>query len=283
MSPRNLGYRQDAEQCPAAFSRMNAGAPFFVLTIAGSDSGGGAGVQADSRTIRDLGGHALNAITAVTAQNTCGVRSWRRVSAKLLSDQLCAVLEDFPVGAAKTGLLPGAREVRLVAETLPSTIPLVVDPVVASTSGTRFLSRVGLRRLRDELLPRAALVTPNWPEAAQLAEMPVRNREEAEKAAGKILSLGCGAVLLKGGHEDGNVCRDFLIQRDTSPRIFEHPRIESRNLHGTGCVLSAAIAAGLAEGKNAIAAVESAVAYLQERIIASRGLSLGKGRGPCSL
>lgn len=257
--------------------------PFFVLTVAGSDSGGGAGVQADGRTIRDFGGHALTAITAVTAQNTLGVRSWRRVSPKLLADQLAAVLDDFPVAAAKTGLLPGASEVRLLAELLPRGLPLVVDPVIASTSGTRFLSKEGLRRLRLELLPRARLVTPNWPEAALLAELPVRTDAEAETAAERILSYGCEAVLVKGGHGEGNRCCDYLLQRGGKGRRFEHPRIETRNLHGTGCVLSAGIASALAQGKDLVLAVEAACEYLQERLLANRLLSFGKGRGPCSL
>lgn len=262
---------------------MNRPNLFFVLSIAGSDSGGGAGVQADSRAIRDFGGHALNAVTAVTAQNTCGVRSWRKVPPKLLADQIAVVLEDFPVGSVKTGLIPGARELRLIAEALPPGMPLVVDPVVASTSGTRFLSREGVRRLRDELVPRATLLTPNWPEASLLSGKPVRNAEEAEAAAASLLGLGCGAVLLKGGHGGGRVCLDLLMQRRGANRIFRHPRIESRNLHGTGCVLSAAIAAGLARGMPVSDAVEKACAYLQKRIIDSRGLSFGKGRGPCSL
>lgn len=256
--------------------------PFCVLTIAGSDSGAGAGVQADARTIHAHGGYALMAIAAVTAQNTRGVVAWRAVPTPLLAAQIAAVLDDFPVAAVKTGLLPGTAAVRTVAKALARHpgIPLVVDPVIGSTSGTRFLSRAGLRALREELLPRATLATPNWPEAAALTERPVTTFREAEAAA-RALRERCGcAVLVKGGHAPGRVCRDCLVTTDGEMRWFESPRVTTRNTHGTGCVLSAAIAARLARGERLNAAVKGAREFLHCSLVAGRRVRWGRGAGP---
>lgn len=253
-----------------------------ILTIAGSDSGAGAGVQADARTIHALGGYALTAIAAVTAQNTRGVRAWRATPPALLAAQIEAVLEDFEVAAIKTGLLPGAAA-RTVAATLARWpgIPLVVDPVLGSTSGTRFLSPAGLKALRGELLPRATLVTPNWPEAAALAGTSVGSFAEAE-AAGRLIveRHGC-AALVKGGHAPrGKVCRDCLVTPDGRVRWFEGPRVATRNTHGTGCVLSAAIATGLARGDRLETAVRRARDFLGRALVAGRSERLGGGAGP---
>ncbi|MDE3084238.1 MAG: bifunctional hydroxymethylpyrimidine kinase/phosphomethylpyrimidine kinase, partial [Verrucomicrobiota bacterium] len=225
--------------------------PPCVFTIAGSDSGAGAGVQADARTIQALGGYALTAITAVTAQNLRGVVAWRAVPAALITAQINAVLKDFPVAAIKTGLLPGEAAVRAVAKALARypKIPLVIDPLIASTSGARFLDAAGVRALKRDLLPRATLITPNWPEAEALTDRRVRNFAEAEEAAKSIAeNYGC-AVLVKGGHAPGKVCRDCLVTKDGRTRWFESRRIKTRNTHGTGCVLSAAITMHLAQGE----------------------------------
>lgn len=256
--------------------------PFCVLTIAGSDSGSGAGVQADLRTIHAFGGYGLTAVTAITAQNTRGVIGWEAVSPALIAKQITAVLGDFSVGAVKTGLLPGASAIRAVARALarhPS-IPLVVDPVIGSTSGTRFLSSEGLRVLRRSLLPRAALVTPNWPEAEALTGLRVRSAREVEAAARELLESGCGAVLIKGGHAPGSVCRDFLLTREGRGRWFESPRVATRNTHGTGCVLSAAIAAGLAQGQRLEQAVVRARQFLVQSLRAGKRFKWGRGHGP---
>ncbi len=254
--------------------------PSCILTIAGSDSGAGAGIQADVRTIHALGGYALTAITAVTAQNSRGILAWRAVPLKLITAQLKAVLGDFPVAAIKTGLLPGAAAIKAVAAALPTGIPLVVDPVIGSTSGTEFLSEAGLRALRRHLFLRATLVTPNWPEATALTGLPVRNFAEAEAAAHALLETGCHAVLVKGGHGPGGICRDCLVTADGHLRWFEGPRVHTRNLHGTGCVLSAAIAAGLARGKGLDAAVSDARKFLQASLQKNRGVRLGEKSGP---
>ena len=255
--------------------------PPCVLTIAGSDSGAGAGVQADARTIHALGGYALTAITAVTAQNTRGVQQWSPVRAGLLAAQERSVLEDFPVAAAKTGLLPGIAAIRVVAETLirHPRIPLVVDPVIASTTGTRFLSAAEVRTLKRELLPRATLVTPNWLEAAALSGRLVRTFAEAERA-GQELAASCGcSVLVKGGHGPGSICRDCLILANGDVRWFASRRVLTRNSHGTGCVLSAAITTELARRRTLCIAVEKARAFLHRKLRAGRFVQWGRGAG----
>lgn len=256
--------------------------PPCVLTIAGSDSGAGAGIQADSRTIHALGGYALTAVTAITAQNTRGVTAWRAVPPALLTAQITAVLGDFPVDAIKIGLLPGTSAVRAVAEALEPYpgVPLVVDPVLGSTSGTRFLSPRGVRSLARTLLPRASLVTPNWPEAEALTGRRIRTFADAEVTARELLKTGVRAVLLKGGHGPGPVCRDCLVTPDGRVRWFESPRVKTRNTHGTGCVLSAAIALGLAWGDSVEAATAQASRFLYRSLIAGRPVRFGAGSGP---
>lgn len=239
-----------------------------VLTIAGSDSGGGAGLQADSRTIHALGGFALTVVTAVTAQNTRGVQRWSAVEPRLLRAQLTSVLDDFPVAALKTGLLPGAAAIRVLVEVFAArpALPLVVDPVIGSTTGTRFLPPAALRTLKRELLPRATLVTPNWPEAAALTSRQITSFETAETAARALADEAGCAVVLKGGHGPrGAVCRDVLVTRAGDVHWFESRRIDTRNTHGTGCVLSAAIATHLAAGRK----LERAVALAREFLVGS--------------
>ena len=256
--------------------------PFCILTIAGSDSGGGAGIQADQRAIASIGGHALTAVTAVTAQDTRGVSAWRPVPAGLIAAQVDSALRGFPVAAMKTGLLPGIAAVLAVARTLARfpPVPLVVDPVLSSSSGTRFLSEAGIRALRERLLPRASLVTPNWPEAAALTGLPVRTFAQASKAALRLASE-CGApVLVKGGHGPGRVCRDCLAMPGGGVLWFENPRIDTSNTHGTGCVLSAAIASWLGRGADLASAVRLAESFMQRGLFRSRGLDWGSGRGP---
>ena len=258
-------------------------APLCVLTIAGSDSGGGAGIQADLRTIHALGAFAATAISAVTAQNTLGVSAWRAMQPKLLAQQIAAVCEDLPVAVIKTGLLPGPAAVRAVADALKAyaRIPLVVDPVIGSTSGTRFLSATGLRALQEELLPRATLVTPNWLEAAALSGLPVTTMAQVEAAGRAILKLtGCRAVLVKGGHAPGSTCEDWLFLANGRTFSYAHSRIETINTHGTGCVLSAAIATRLALGDELPEAVRAATDFLQTALRKGRSRSWGRGRGP---
>jgi hydroxymethylpyrimidine/phosphomethylpyrimidine kinase len=256
--------------------------PVCVLTIAGSDSGAGAGVQADARTIHALGGYALTAITAVTAQNTRGLAAWRAMPPALVTAQAKAVLDDFSVGAVKTGLLPGAATVRAVKAALARypRLPLVVDPVLGSTSGTRFLDTAGIRALKRELLPRATVVTPNWPETEALTGVRVRTHEDAETAARQLMDECGGAVLVKGGHAPGGVCRDCLVTVDGRVRWLESPRIKTSNTHGTGCVLSAAIATHLADGQKIESAVARAHEFLWRSLRTGRKIRWGSGAGP---
>jgi hydroxymethylpyrimidine/phosphomethylpyrimidine kinase len=256
--------------------------PLCVLTIAGSDSGAGAGIQADARAIQALGGYAVTAVTAVTAQALRGVTQWRPTPSGLIAAQLRAVLGDFTVGAIKTGLLPGAGAVRAVARELrrQPRRPLVIDPVIGSTSGTRFLSAAGLRTLRRELFPLATVVTPNWPEAEALSGRKVRTEAEAA-VAGRQLAVESGcAFLVKGGHGRGPRCRDCLATPDGRVRWFSSPRLAARNTHGTGCVLSAALAFELARGATLAAAVGKARRFLVRGLKQFPRERWGPGSGP---
>lgn len=256
--------------------------PSGVLTIAGSDGGGGAGVLADARTIAVFGRPVFAAVAAITAQNRQGIRRWQAVPPTLLRAQVEAVLQDFAVGAIKSGLLPTSSAVRTVATVLkrhPS-IPLVVDPVLGSTSGTRFLGPTARRVLIRELLPRAALATPNWPEVAALTGLRVTTVAEAERAGRQLAaSAGC-PVLVKGGHAVGRQCVDLLVWPDGRTRRWRAPRLPTRNTHGTGCVLSAAIAAGLAEGLELTAAISGARTFLRRQLRRGHRVDWGGGIGP---
>lgn len=256
--------------------------PPCVLTIAGSDSSAGAGVQADARSIHALGGYALTAITAVTAQNTRGVIAWRAVPPALIAAQIATVAKDLAPDAVKTGLLPGAAAVRAVAAALARLprIPLVVDPVIGATSGTRFLPPAGVKALLRDLLPRATVVTPNWSEAEVLTGRPVRTFAEAADAAQRLLAHGCQAVLVKGGHAPGDRCRDHLALADGGRHWLEGRRIVTPNTHGTGCVLSAAIATLLARGRRLETAVQEARRFLRGQLAAGATLRFGHGAGP---
>jgi len=255
--------------------------PVCILTVAGSDSGGGAGVQVDQRTIRAIGGHALTAVTAVTAQDTLGVSAWEPVSAALVRAQVESALSGFPVAAVKTGLLPGPGTIRAVASALARfpALPLVIDPVLSSTSGTRFLSDTGVRALRTLLFPIASVITPNWPEAAALTGLTVRTHAQAARAAAQ-LALECGRpVLVKGGHARGGTCRDCLAIPGKDILWYEAPRIATTNTHGTGCVLSSAIASWLGRGAALPEAVRLARSFLQRALTRGRGLRWKGGRG----
>lgn len=252
-----------------------------VLAIAGSDSGGGAGIQADSRAIRALGAFAVTAITAVTAQSTRGVSAWLPVEPRLIAAQVKAVLDDMPVGAVKIGLLPGAAAVRAVAEALEGhRIPVVLDPVVGSTTGTQFLDDAGRRLMRRRLFPLATLVTPNWPELALFSGRPVVDEAGAERAARRLAEAADCAVLAKGGHGRGARCADLLVRAGEPVVRFVGPRRRTMNTHGTGCTLASGIATGLARGWDLPKAIDRARALLQEGLCAGRDYRWGSGAGP---
>ena len=262
---------------------MSTGTPPCALTIAGSDSGGGAGIQADLKTFAALGVHGLSAITAVTAQNTRGVRAIHPVPLKHLRTQLDALFEDFPVAAVKTGMLGDARAVQLVARELGRRKPawLIVDPVMIATSGARLLDRGAVRVLRDELVPLADVLTPNLPEAEALLGTRIWNARDIERAAQALLDLGPASVLLKGGHARGKEVLDLFVDR-RGMSAMRHPRLEVQ-AHGTGCTLSAAMSAELAMGATPRAAARRATRFVQRALRrayrpGSGGLHVLRGR-----
>ncbi|HEY9111076.1 MAG TPA: bifunctional hydroxymethylpyrimidine kinase/phosphomethylpyrimidine kinase [Rhodanobacteraceae bacterium] len=240
--------------------------PVVCLTIAGSDSGGGAGIQADLKTFAALGVHGTSAITALTAQNTQGVTAVHPVPAKHLTAELEAVFDDFNIAAVKTGMLGDARTVRCVARELARRKPrwLVVDPVMIATSGARLLDKAAVRILIERLIPLADVLTPNLPEAKALTGMPIRTARDGERAAAILRSFGAKAVLLKGGHGRG---REAIDRWYDARGTFEirHRRLPFE-AHGTGCTLSAALAAELARGKTPRAAARSAIDFVQRAL-----------------
>jgi len=251
----------------------------IALTIAGSDSGGGAGIQADLKTFHQFGVHGTSVIVALTAQNTQEVRAVHPVPLDFIRHQLDVLAEDLPPNALKTGMLGDAATVAVVVEAVRarSWAPLVVDPVMVSSSGARLLDTSAESRVRDELLPLAALVTPNLDEAEVLTGLEVRTPDAMQRAGEALLQLGAGAALVKGGHLDGDQLTDLLITPDGTLR-FDRPRLATRSTHGTGCTLSAAVAAGLALGHGLEAAVEDALAFVSRAIADAPGL--GRGHGP---
>ena len=251
-----------------------------VLAIAGSDSGGGAGIQADIKTIAALGGYAMTAITALTAQNTQGVFGVHPVPPAFIRQQLQLVLEDIGADALKTGMLHSAEVIAAVAETiaeLAPSCPLVVDPVMVAKGGHCLLREDAVEALRAQLLPRAAVVTPNLPEAEALAGLAIGSPEEMEEAGRRICALGAQAVLMKGGHLEGEEVIDILIIPGHARR-FVHPRIHTRSTHGTGCTLASAIATGLAQGLSVEPAVARAILFVEAAL--RRAPGLGQGHGP---
>jgi hydroxymethylpyrimidine/phosphomethylpyrimidine kinase len=248
-----------------------------ALSVAGSDSGGGAGVQADLRTFAALRVFGTSAITAVTAQNTRGVTSFAAIAPELVRAQIESVLADLPVRAVKTGMLANAEVVHAVTAALADVeLPLVVDPVLVATSGDKLLDEAGERALRETLVPRATVVTPNLPEAAALTGLPVTSVEQQHAAARALVAAGARAALVKGGHAAGDPVDVFFD--GTELVELRAPRIETTSTHGTGCTLSAAIAAELARGASLLAAARAAHAYLHEAIKQAPGL--GGGHGP---
>lgn len=249
-----------------------------VLIIAGSDSGGGAGIQADIKTVTMLGGYAATAVTAVTVQNTLGVSAVHAVPQDIIAGQIAAVLGDIGADAIKIGMLGDAATIETVARALEGvTAPVVLDPVMVAKGGAPLLADEAVGALVERLLPHASIVTPNTPELAALGGVEVEDEADALLAAQELLGQGCGAVLAKGGHLPGPTVVDWLVTRGGSHR-FEVARIDSRNTHGTGCTLAAAIATGLAKGLDLPTAVERARHYVQRAIESAPGF--GRGHGP---
>ena len=250
-----------------------------VLIVAGSDSGGGAGVQADIKTVTALGGYAATAITAITVQNTLGVHDIFPIPAALIEAQARAVLDDIGADAIKIGMLGSAEAVETVARLLDSAagIPAVIDPVMIAKGGRRLLADRALEAVRSLLIARAALLTPNAPEAAALTGLPADSTDDLRRAGEALLRLGARAVLMKGGHIGGESVIDVLMT-PSGETTFEGPRIAGHHTHGSGCTLASACAAGLAQGLALEAAVARAWGYTAEAI--RRAPGLGAGHGP---
>jgi hydroxymethylpyrimidine/phosphomethylpyrimidine kinase len=249
-----------------------------ALTIAGSDCGGGAGIQADLKTFSALGVYGMSVITAVTAQNTLGVFGVGEVSLPLIASQIDAVVTDIGTDAAKTGMLSSASIIEIVAQKIREhqLAPLIVDPMMIAKSGDALLAPEAVKTLKEQLIPLATLLTPNIPEAEVLTGMQIRTEAQMQEAAKKLSSLGCQAVLIKGGHLKGDACD--LLYDGTSYYTFRAKRIEQKHTHGTGCTLSAAIASLMAKQRTLFEAVEEAKAYISAAI--EDGLAIGRGIGP---
>lgn len=254
----------------------------IAVTIAGSDSGGGAGIQADLKTFSALGVYGASVITALTAQNTHGVAAIYELPAAFVTAQIDAVFSDLAIGAVKVGMLGNAQIVAAVAAGLDrhAQTRIVLDPVLAATSGARLLDSAAIAGLREQLLPRALVVTPNLPEAAVLlGEAEATDEAGMLRQADRLLALGANAVLMKGGHSASQESTDILVTTTVAIRVIAE-RIDTRNTHGTGCTLAAAIAAGLAKGQGLTEAVRAAKEYITAAIAAGDRIAVGSGHGP---
>lgn len=249
-----------------------------VLIIAGSDSGGGAGIQADIKSVTMLGGYAATAITAVTVQNTLGVSGVYPIPVEVVEAQARAVLDDIGADAVKTGMLGDIAMVETVAGILArSGVPAIVDPVMIAKGGSNLLAADAVDAVRSLMIPQAALLTPNAPEAGALTGLPVVDLDSQRRAGEALLQLGAGAVLMKGGHVPGETVTDVLLTGD-GETTFSGERLHTRHTHGTGCTLASACAAGLAQGLSLEQAVAQAWGYVHEAMRLAPGL--GRGHGP---
>jgi hydroxymethylpyrimidine/phosphomethylpyrimidine kinase len=254
----------------------------IALTIAGSDSSGGAGIQADLKTFAALGVYGASVITALTAQNTRGVSGIHQVPADFVTAQIDAVFGDLAVDAVKIGMVAQPATIDAIAAGLERWRPkhVVLDPVMVASSGDRLLAADAVEALRKNLIPRASLVTPNLPEAAALLDEAVAATEAAiERQGRRLLAMGCPAVLIKGGHGHGAESTDYLVT-ESGIVALSAPRVAAQNTHGTGCSLSSAIAAGLAKGEGMETAVRNAKAWISAAIAAADRFAVGHGHGP---
>lgn len=255
---------------------------YRALTIAGSDSGGGAGIQADLKTFSALGCYGMSVITALTAQNTTAVTAIHAIPAQMVADQIDAVLSDIGADAIKIGMLQTPQVIGTVAKKLKKhdVSQIVLDPVMVAKSGDKLLLDTAVESLKNELLPLAKIITPNIPEAEVLLGRTIVNRDQMAEAAFALVELGPDAVLLKGGHFTGDKSPDCLAIKSEDTRWFEAERIETENTHGTGCTLSSAIAAYLARGFNLEEAVSGGKKYINSAIKAGAKYKIGHGQGP---
>ncbi|MDX5361609.1 MAG: bifunctional hydroxymethylpyrimidine kinase/phosphomethylpyrimidine kinase [Alphaproteobacteria bacterium] len=254
-----------------------------VLIVAGSDSGGGAGIQADIKAVTALGGYAMTAVTAITVQDTTGVHGVHPIPLDVVRGQIAVTMDDIGADAVKTGMLGTVETIETVAAALDAhrpdadACPLVADPVMVAKGGAPLLEDRAVGAVRDLILPRAALVTPNAPEAERLTGIAVGTLDGQRRAAEALMKAGAAAALVKGGHVPGDTVRDLLMTAH-GEHVFEAPRIASRSTHGTGCTTASAIACGLALGQPLDRAVGRAIAYVRRAIELAPGF--GKGHGP---
>lgn len=257
-----------------------------TLTIASSDSGGGAGIQADLKTFSALGCYGMSVIVALTAQNTSEVRGIHAVPAEFAAEQVDAVVEDIGVDAVKIGMLFNSAIMKAIADRLKKhkIHPVVLDPVMVAKSGDRLMEQGAIRTLREQLFPLSTLITPNIPEAEALLEHEIETRNDMETAARNLLEFGSNAVLLKGGHFSERESVDCLVSKEPidgkSVHWYESDRVDTKNTHGTGCTLSSAIASGLAKGQSLPRAVGLAKEYITGAISAGSRYTIGRGHGP---
>jgi hydroxymethylpyrimidine/phosphomethylpyrimidine kinase len=254
-----------------------------TLTIAGSDSGGGAGIQADLKTFSALGCYGMSVITVLTAQNTLGVQAIQDIPAEFIGKQLDSIFSDMGVDAIKIGMLHSPAVIEIIAAHLKnhSAIPIVLDPVMIAKDGSPLLQQNAVDALRIQLFPLATLITPNLTEVEVLLQQTIRDHQAMEQAAQQLCTLGPQAVLIKGGHLENAESADCLyIKNQNRCHWFTNQRIATHNTHGTGCTLSAAITAFMAKGNNLLAAVSAAKQYISAAIAAGSAYTLGKGHGP---
>lgn len=252
-----------------------------VLSIAGSDSGGGAGIQADLKTFSALGCYGTTAITAITVQNTLGVHDVHVVSAAIVEQQIKAVLDDIKPAGIKIGMVPNKEVAEAIAKTLQLVkVPVVFDPVLISSSGRKLSIDETMQVFIEKLFPLCTLITPNMNEATALTGVSINNLDDMKKAARQLLKTGCKGVLVTGGHLKGGELHDFFVDHSGREKVFTSSFIESRNLHGTGCTLASAIAALLAKGNTLENAIEEAIAYVQNTIEHGKDVKTGEGAGP---
>lgn len=253
-----------------------------VLTIAGSDSGGGAGIQADLKTFAALGCYGTSVITAVTAQNTLGITAIHPIPPEIISSQIIAVMDDIKPSAIKIGMLPNQEAINVVAETLKiyNEVPIIIDPVMKSTSGTDLSGNESLQALTTQLFPLATLITPNINEAVLLTGNQISNIDDMHAAAMALLKYGNKAVLVKGGHLKGKMLYNVYADQAHTKETFSSPYIPSLNTHGTGCTLASAIAAYIASGQSLAGAIAAAGNYVNMAIKQGRYIKTGQGHGP---
>lgn len=254
-----------------------------ILTIAGSDCSGGAGIQADIKTISALGGYAASAITAITVQNTCGVTDIHPIPASYVKGQINAVMTDIKPASIKIGMVNDIEIISAIASSINQYKPkfIVFDPVMVSTSGCKLIEDKAIEAIKTELIPLSTIITPNLSEAMVLTGLHIENAEEMTIAGQKILELGCNAVLIKGGHLNGNdMCDVLCIKGENQPYIFTATKVLSNNTHGTGCTLSSAIATYLALGETLQESVRKAKEYVHGGIVSGKDICIGSGHGP---